>query len=116
MPFSLFRLLRLLWLLGLRGGSVAGRPFWGDAGRGRAVGGGGVLEEGVGDAVDIVDVAARTEVAVDNGIATGRILKGIEHEESQHCGDMLENTVLNGLVGEPSGGSREAVHLERDAG
>lgn len=81
MPFSLFRLLRLLWLLGLRGGGVAGRPFWGDAGRGRAVGGGGVLEEGVGDAVDIVDIAAGAEVAVDDGVAARGIFECIEHEE-----------------------------------
>ena len=80
---------------------------------GGAVGGVGVLEEGVGDSENFVDVAARAEVAVDDGVAARGVLEGVELERRQHRGKVFEDEVLYALVGEPFRRGCKAVDLER---
>lgn len=73
------------------------------------------MEEGVGDSENFVDVAARAEVAVDDGVAARGVLEGIELERRQHRGKVLEYEVLYALVGEPLRGGCKTVNLEWNA-
>ena len=81
------------------------------------VGGGWiVLEEGVWDAVNIGNVLAGAEIAVNDSVAARGVLECAELEEMEHGGNVLKDGVLYAFEGEPARCGGKAVDLQWYAG